>query len=301
MSRRSLILVAALALAACAHKRIIVAESAATMAFPHSWQEDQFGVQAAAPVAPVIAPATAAAQADALSVALDSEARESAGGYAPVGEHLRANPSARMTDWNATLEAGRCYLFIGAGSDGVEALFLYVWGPDGRRVADLRTRTPRPKLTYCAQASGPHHLQAKIAQGIGDYRVAVFIQGASVATRPTAPPPSPPPPAAPPPPPPPPPPRAAAHAKADPAAAAEHNRAGAAYFSAKMYEKALRQFAAAYENLPLPETLYQVALCHYQLGHKSDAEDLFEKFIALVPDGEQSADARSKLKELGRR
>jgi hypothetical protein len=77
-------------------------------------------------------------------------------------------------DWFVELEGNRCYTFIGEGGDGVNGLFLYLWGPAGRRVHDTRERTPHAQMVHCTLFPGLYHLQAKSAVGTGQYKVGIF-------------------------------------------------------------------------------------------------------------------------------
>jgi hypothetical protein len=115
---------------------------------------------------------------DTLSLAVDAQAQVSAPGYSRQSEIYRgvAGSEGGRSDWYVQLEAGRCYNFIGAGGAGVRKLFLYLWEPSGRRVTDRRNPGPLTIMPYCAPFAGPYHLQAKVDEGAGEYRVGVYVR-----------------------------------------------------------------------------------------------------------------------------
>ena len=114
---------------------------------------------------------------DTLSFAVDQQAQVNAPGYQRVGAIYRgAGMEGGRSDWYLPLEAGRCYYFIGAGGAGVRKLFLYLWGPDGRRVADRRNPGPLTVMPFCAPYAGQYHTQAKIDDGAGEYRLGIYVR-----------------------------------------------------------------------------------------------------------------------------
>jgi hypothetical protein len=114
---------------------------------------------------------------DVLSLAVDQQSGVSAPGYHRMGAIYRgAGSDGSRSDWYLPLEAGRCYVFIGAGGPGVGRLYLYLWGPDGKRVTDRRNTTPLTIMPFCAPYAGSYHLQAKIGEGGGEYRVGVYVR-----------------------------------------------------------------------------------------------------------------------------
>ncbi|MDB4966458.1 MAG: hypothetical protein JWN44_2147, partial [Myxococcales bacterium] len=80
------------------------------------------------------------------------------------------------SDWYVDLELGKCYTFVGEGGDGVKALYLYLWGPHGRRVRDSRVDTPHAQMTWCTLLPGNYHFQAKVSDGKGEYRVGIYTR-----------------------------------------------------------------------------------------------------------------------------
>jgi serine/threonine protein kinase len=115
---------------------------------------------------------------DELAARVASAAAQAAPGSRRVGPIYAGVAAQRNdhTDWFIPLEAGRCYTFIAEGGDGLDGVFLYLWGPAGRRVHDARVRTPHASMAFCTAIPGVYHLQAKAAEGHGDFRVGVFTR-----------------------------------------------------------------------------------------------------------------------------
>jgi hypothetical protein len=114
---------------------------------------------------------------DTLSLAVDQQASVNAPGYQRVGAIYRgAGAEGGRSDWYLPLEGGRCYMFIGAGGAGIRKLYLYLWGPDNRRAADRRTPFPLAVMPFCAPYHGSYHVQAKIDDGAGEYRLGVYVR-----------------------------------------------------------------------------------------------------------------------------
>ncbi|MGZ3440713.1 MAG: PEGA domain-containing protein, partial [Polyangia bacterium] len=106
---------------------------------------------------------------------------EKSGGALVAGGHrvgaiyrgAAANEGGR-SDWFVPLEGGHCYTFVGEGGDGVKKLFLYLWGPAGRRLQSTREDTPHAKMSYCTAFPGTYHVQAKVDDGQGEYRFGIY-------------------------------------------------------------------------------------------------------------------------------
>lgn len=131
---------------------------------------------AAPPPAAVMAAAPPAT--DPLSAQVDTLAASRFGGAFRIGDHYRgmAMEEDGRTDWYVTLDMGRCYNFVGAGGPGVRALSLYLWFPTGKRATQDRAPQPISSLTFCAPMPGLYHLQAKVSDGRGEYRVGVYTK-----------------------------------------------------------------------------------------------------------------------------
>jgi hypothetical protein len=131
-----------------------------------------------APLAPYVAPPAAkpARVSDELSARVDRQAAATVPGGKRIGEVYKgaAAQEGGRTDWFVELAANRCYTFVGEGGDGVRGLYLYLWGPRGRRVADARVHTAHASMPHCTVFAGLYHFQAKIADGSGEYRVGIY-------------------------------------------------------------------------------------------------------------------------------
>jgi hypothetical protein len=82
--------------------------------------------------------------------------------------------SADVTDWYVALEASKCYWFFAVGDQGVERLSLFLWDPNGDRVADSKSETAEVELGHCPKTGGMFHVQAKVASGSGRYGMSVY-------------------------------------------------------------------------------------------------------------------------------
>jgi hypothetical protein len=97
-------------------------------------------------------------------------------GAARVGAFYIGPPSGagQHNDWYLPLEPGRCYTILANGGPGVDALYLYLWGPNGKRATDRREGRPNAALSHCASQPGMYHFQVKVAGGHGEYRAGVY-------------------------------------------------------------------------------------------------------------------------------
>jgi hypothetical protein len=80
------------------------------------------------------------------------------------------------SDWFVDLEGGHCYTLVGEGADSVKKLYLYLWGPKGRRLQSTREDTPHAQMSYCTAFPGHYHFQAKVDDGQGEYRVGIYTK-----------------------------------------------------------------------------------------------------------------------------
>jgi serine/threonine-protein kinase len=121
-------------------------------------------------------PPKPAAPSDGISASVEKLAASSAPGGHRVGNFYsgHANDDGEHSDWFMTLELGKCYDFVANGGPGVEELYVYLWGPNGKRVTDRKEGSPGVTLHYCAAQPGSYHFQAKVAGGKGDYRVGLY-------------------------------------------------------------------------------------------------------------------------------
>jgi hypothetical protein len=130
------------------------------------------------PPKPVYVPAPPPKPSDPVGAAVERLARSSAPGTKRMGDLYagHGNDGGQHSDWWVTLEAGRCYDFVTTGGDGVERMFVYLWGPRGRRVTDRGEGSPGVSVHYCANATGSYHFQAKLAGGRGDFKMGIYTK-----------------------------------------------------------------------------------------------------------------------------
>ncbi len=91
---------------------------------------------------------------------------------------------------------------------------------------------------------------------------------------------------------------------AQPAWAADRKQAhklmqrGAAAYERQDYADALTNFRAAYEFIPSPKILYDIAQCHLKLGHDLEAAEALETFLASGGSDEHHDSAKAALEGL---
>jgi hypothetical protein len=120
---------------------------------------------------------------------LEQQADQQAHAGAPDGQHVLttlhgvgAGPD-QFTEWLVALEAGRCYWFGYAADAGVERFSFYIWDPANHRADTERNRPGQGVVSYCAQTSGMHRLQGKVASGAGRFAVVAYSkQGVAPAS-----------------------------------------------------------------------------------------------------------------------
>jgi hypothetical protein len=91
-----------------------------------------------------------------------------------VGDFFAGNSD--KTDWYAALEEGKCYFLIGAGDEGVNKLFLFLWDPQDKRITQNKSDTSQVELGHCPTVSGMYQFQAKVDSGSGEYKVGVYAK-----------------------------------------------------------------------------------------------------------------------------
>jgi|GEM_PF-3276258 len=150
-------------------------------------------VSAGKKVAPAPIPPPAPPITDPLSSAVERLALTSMSGVHRVGDFYRgAGDKNTHLDFFVPLQTGLCYLVAGQAGPGIGQLFLYMWDPTNKRVADNKPKMPMVTMPYCPTMPGMFHIQAKVGAGMGEYRVGVYQAGYAppppVAVRPTPPP-----------------------------------------------------------------------------------------------------------------
>ena len=80
-------------------------------------------------------------------------------------------------DYSVHMEAGKCYWVVGCGEPGkVKALYLYMWGPDNKRITEAKSDSSTPMVGHCAKETGIFKVQAKMAGGKGQFKVGVYVK-----------------------------------------------------------------------------------------------------------------------------
>jgi serine/threonine-protein kinase len=124
---------------------------------------------------PIMVPVAPPRPTDALASAVEHLAPSGTKRVGPFyGGH--ANEDDEHSDWFMMLEAGKCYSFVSAGGPGVKELYVYLWGPNGKRVTDRREGKGSVILEYCAAQTAQYHFQCKVADGAGDYKTALYLK-----------------------------------------------------------------------------------------------------------------------------
>jgi hypothetical protein len=134
--------------------------------------------QAAAAPAPEPAPAKKGPD---LGPICDKTASVAASGAKRVGDFFdgKGNSigSSDKSDYSVMMEKGKCYWAVGcADPDKVKSLYLYLWGPDNKRITEAKSDNPNPMVGHCAAATGMFKVQAKMNSGNGTYKVGVYVK-----------------------------------------------------------------------------------------------------------------------------
>ncbi len=120
-----------------------------------------------------LAPAVAAVGDATPEALIAKEAQAAAPGAKQVGTYFEG--VADETSWSTSLTKGKCYWFIAAGTPGkTKKLWLYVWDPANKRIADNKGDSNVVTSGHCAKETGMFKFQAKVHSGSGPYKAAVF-------------------------------------------------------------------------------------------------------------------------------
>jgi tetratricopeptide (TPR) repeat protein len=85
------------------------------------------------------------------------------------------------------------------------------------------------------------------------------------------------------------------------ALARTHFEAGTSYYEAGDYEDALREFQRAHDLSQRPELLYNLSLCHQQLGAFGEAARLLERYLEEAVDVPHRPNLERRLRNLRQR
>ncbi|MCC6806477.1 MAG: hypothetical protein IT381_03555 [Deltaproteobacteria bacterium] len=105
---------------------------------------------------------------------VNDAAKVLARGFSSAGATLRG--FGKRSDWVQSLEAGKCYAFVGVGGPSAKRMALYLWDPNGKRRADRKSKEPIAVIYHCPYVTGPFHLQAKVKRPESGYAVGVFVR-----------------------------------------------------------------------------------------------------------------------------
>jgi hypothetical protein len=90
-------------------------------------------------------------------------------------------------------------------------------------------------------------------------------------------------------------------AYADPASdeqAHAHFRQGRAYVEAKVYDKAIEEFQAAYKLAPLPDLIFNIAQAYRLAGDPDRSLAAYKQYLAAQSQGEEADESRAHVAEL---
>jgi tetratricopeptide (TPR) repeat protein len=77
-----------------------------------------------------------------------------------------------------------------------------------------------------------------------------------------------------------------------------HFAQGKAFLDAKVYDQAIKEFAAAYALVPLPELMFDTGQAYRLSGQIDPALDSYQKYLAATPEGTLADEARVHVAEL---
>jgi hypothetical protein len=117
----------------------------------------------------------------------DKDAAIAAKGAKRTGEFFEGSGNSigrdDRQDYTIQMDNGKCYWMIAcgeAGRDGedgkIKALYLYLWGPDNKRITEAKSTSSNPMIGHCATLTGMYKLQAKINSGSGKYKLGVYVK-----------------------------------------------------------------------------------------------------------------------------
>jgi hypothetical protein len=95
-------------------------------------------------------------------------------GYSPAGAVLSGTLDHRQTTARTvTLEAGRCYVILGAGSETVDDLDLRIYDADRRPIGNDLATDAHPAVRVCPEDTGVHTAEVVMYAGSGQWALAV--------------------------------------------------------------------------------------------------------------------------------
>lgn len=111
----------------------------------------------------------------------DKTAATAAAGAKRSGDFFEGKGSSighdDRSDYMIQMEAGKCYWVIGCGEpEKVSSLYMYLWGPNNKRITEAKSDTPNPMVGHCPTMTGMYKVQAKMNGGKGYYKVGVYVK-----------------------------------------------------------------------------------------------------------------------------
>lgn len=82
--------------------------------------------------------------------------------------------------------------------------------------------------------------------------------------------------------------------------AGAHFKQGEAYWKVKAYDRAIKEYEAAYALVPKPGFLFNIGLCHEELNDKVKALEHYQRYLADAPEGRKATEARARSVQLER-
>jgi tetratricopeptide (TPR) repeat protein len=77
-----------------------------------------------------------------------------------------------------------------------------------------------------------------------------------------------------------------------------HSEAGQAAFDDENYEEAIHEFRAAYELVPEPMLLYNIAVAYERMERLDDAVEHYEEYLREEPEADNAAEVNRRLERL---
>jgi hypothetical protein len=78
-------------------------------------------------------------------------------------------------DYSIAMTKGQCYWVVGCGEPNhVKALWLYLWGPDNKRITEAKPDSPNVMVGHCTTETGMFKVQSVVGSGSGAYKVGVY-------------------------------------------------------------------------------------------------------------------------------
>ena len=117
----------------------------------------------------------------------DKTASAAAAGAKRVGDFFEGGGNSighdDRGDFTVQMDAGKCYWIVGCGEQGrdgedgkIKSLYLYLWGPNDKRITEAKSDNGNPMVGHCATQTGMFKVQAKIVSGSGKYKLGVYTK-----------------------------------------------------------------------------------------------------------------------------